>query len=173
MRSGVPRYGFTLKVYTTEPSNLLLVKIKYCLRSNAKACEELGLKRQSYSAHHKKHIGKVMAHCTVGFLFTNTPEQGGKGFLIGCHRCAGFKVPLRDVRHSPKDPVTGRISFRGNPIKQHRGVPYLVDCNVTGSDPGTPSTPCFPLQNLWMHTLIPSVENLVAPSGSCEGAQGL
>ncbi len=35
-------------------------------RGNAKACAELGLERQTYSAHHKSHIGKVMAHCTVG-----------------------------------------------------------------------------------------------------------
>jgi hypothetical protein len=34
-------------------------------RSNAKACEELGIMKQSYSAHHKKHIAKVMVHCTV------------------------------------------------------------------------------------------------------------
>ena len=140
-------------------------------RSNAKACEELGIKRQSYSAHHKGHIGKVMAHCTVGFLFTGSPERGGKGFLIGCHRCAGWKVPLRDIRHSSRDPVTRKITFRGNPIKHHKGVPYLVDCNVSGSNPGTPSSPLFPLQSLWEHNLMGAVENLVAPGGPCEGAQ--
>ena len=113
-------------------------------RSNAKASEELGIKRQSYSAHHKSHIGKVMAHFTVGFLFTGSPERGGKGFLIGCNRCAGWKVPLRDVRHSSKDPVTNRITFRGNPIKHHRGAPYLVDYNVPGSNPGAPSSPLIP-----------------------------
>ena len=165
----VPRYEFASLLYVNEN----LKPITCYDRSNAKACEELGIKRQSYSAHHKKHIGKVMAHCTVGFLFTNSPEEGGKGFLIGCHRCASFRIPLRDIRFSTKDPETGRITFRGNPVKHHRGVPYLVDCNVTGSDPGTPSSPCFPLQSLWEHTLVPSVENLVAPGGPCEGAQGM
>ena len=87
------------------------------------------------------------------------------------HRCAAFKIPLRDIRHSSRDPVTGRVTFRGNPIKHRKGVPYLVDCNVTGSDPGTPSSPCFPLQNLWEHCLVPCIENLVAPGGPCEGAQ--
>ncbi len=38
-------------------------------RSNAKACDELGIKKQSYSAHHKKHIAKVMVHCTVAYCF--------------------------------------------------------------------------------------------------------
>ena len=140
-------------------------------RSNAKACAELGLQRESYSAHHKSHIGKVMAHCTVGYYFDTDVEQGGQGFLIGLHRCANFKVPLRDVRFSTKDPVTNRTSFAGNPIKHRKGVPYLVDCNVTGSNPGTSTVPCFPLQLLWEHSLLPAVQKLVAPGGPCEGAQ--
>jgi hypothetical protein len=107
-------------------------------RHNAKACEELGLKRQSYSAHHKSHIKKVMAHCTVGYLFDTDVENGGEGFLIGLHRCANFKIPLRDVRYSSKDPITGKISFAGNAVKHKKGEPYLVDCNVTGMNAGTP-----------------------------------
>ena len=141
-------------------------------RSNAKACEELGIVRESYSAHHKSHIGKVMAHCTVGYYFDTDVEQGGQGFLIGLHRrCANFKVPLRDVRFSTKDLVTLRTSFAGNPIKHRKGVPYLVDCNVTGSNPGTSTVPCFPLQLLWEHSLMPAVQKLVGPGGPCEGAQ--
>ena len=140
-------------------------------RSNAKTCKELRIPVQSYSAHHKKNIKKVMVHCTVGYCFDGDPENGGEGFLIGCHRCAAFKVPQRDVRYSSKDPNTGRTIFRGNPIKHRRGVPYLVDCNVTGSDPGTPTDPKFPLQKLWEHTLIPSIEALVSPGGPCSGAQ--
>jgi hypothetical protein len=31
-------------------------------RTNAKACAELGIEKQSYSAHHKKHLAKVMVH---------------------------------------------------------------------------------------------------------------
>ena len=31
-------------------------------RTNAKACAELGIAKTSHSAHHKKHIAKVMAH---------------------------------------------------------------------------------------------------------------
>ena len=86
-------------------------------RSNAKACKELGLRRESYSVHHKSHVGKVMGHATVGFLCRGSPENGGKGFLIGLHNEA-FKVPLCDVRYSSKDPLTGRTKYRGNPIKR-------------------------------------------------------
>jgi hypothetical protein len=38
-------------------------------RANAKACAELGIEKESYSAHHKKHIAKVMVHCTVAYCF--------------------------------------------------------------------------------------------------------
>jgi hypothetical protein len=41
---------------------------------------------------------------------------------------------------------------------------------VTGSNPGTPTKPCFPLKALWEHCLIPSVEKLVATGGPCAGA---
>jgi len=140
-------------------------------RSNAKACEELGIKVKSYSAHHKRHITKVMAHCTVGYCFDRNVEDGGQGYLIGLHRCAAYKVPLRDVHFSSKDPDTGRITFKGNPVKHTKGKPYLVDCNVTGSNPGTPTAPCFPLKGVWEHALIPSVEALIAEGGPCEGAQ--
>ncbi len=40
-------------------------------RTNAKACAELGIGKESYSAHHKKHIAKVMVHCT-GFVSMET-----------------------------------------------------------------------------------------------------
>ena len=114
---------------------------------------------------------KVMAHCTVGYLFEGAPENGGKGFLIGCHRCASFKVPLCDICYSSRDPDTGKLKFKGNAVKHSKGIPYLVDCNTTGSDPGTPSSPLFPLQSLWEHFLISAIENLVAPVGPCHGAQ--
>ena len=140
-------------------------------RCNATACAELGLQRQSHSAHHKSHIGKVMAHCTMEYYFDSDVEAGGQGFLIGLNRCANFKVPLRDVRFSSKDPVTNRTTFAGNPIKHHKGVPYLVDCNVTGSRLGTSTVPCLPLQTLWEHSLMPAIKNMVGPGGPCEGAQ--
>ena len=114
---------------------------------------------------------KVMVHCTVGYLFEGDPEKGGQGFLIGCHRCAAFKVPLRDFHYSSRDPDTGKLRFKGNAVKHAKGIPYIVDCNVTGSDPGTASNPLFPLQTLWEHCLVPTIENLIAPEGPCHGTQ--
>ncbi len=66
--------------------------------------------------------------------------------------------------------VSNRTVFKGNAIKHHKGVPYLVNCNVTGSKLGTPTEPSFPLKLLWEHCLIPSVEKLIAPDGPCYGA---
>jgi hypothetical protein len=104
-----------------------------------------------------------MAHCTVRYLFEDDIENGGKVFLIACNRCARFKVPLRDVMFSSRDPVTQRLTFKDNAIKHKKGVPYLVDCNVTD--------PLFPLKYLWEHNFIPNIEALVAPGGLCHGAQ--
>jgi hypothetical protein len=79
-----------------------------CLSAPYK-CEGLqktiGLHKSTYSAQHKSHIGKVTVHCTVGYLYVDDPELGGRGFLIGCNRCAGCKVPLRDIRISTRDPL--------------------------------------------------------------------
>ena len=52
-------------------------------RTNAKACSELGIEKSSHSAHHKKHIAKVMAHCCVGYLFEGNVEDGGEVHAIG------------------------------------------------------------------------------------------
>lgn len=140
-------------------------------RKNAKACPELGIHKQTYSAHHKSHIGKVMAHCTVGYLFNGDVENGGQGFLIALHRCAAYRVPLRDVYYSSRDPVTGKLKYKGNPVKHAAGVPYLQDCNVTGNNGGTPTNPLFPLRKVWEYSLLPVIENLVRVGGLCEGAQ--
>jgi hypothetical protein len=140
-------------------------------RTNGKACPELGIAKQSHSAHHKKHIAKVMAHCCVGYLFAGDVEAGGDGFLIACDRCASYKMPLRNSYHSSRDEATGKLKFKGNELKHAAGVPYLVDCNVTGSDEGTATKPCFPLRKLWEFNLIPAIAQLVDEGGPCEGAQ--
>ena len=139
-------------------------------RPNAKACPELGIPKSSHSAHHKKHIAKVMAHCCVGYLFDGDVEAGGDGFLISCDRCASFKMPLRNSYVLTRDAVTGKLTFKANALKHTKGVPYLVDCAITGSDVGTATKPCFPLRKLWEHTLIPAIAQLVDTGGPCEDA---
>jgi hypothetical protein len=56
----------------------------------------------------------------------------------------------------------------GNNYKKGDGI--AADCNVTGTDRGTPSKPKFPLKALWEHVLIPAFEALVAPGGRYAGA---
>ncbi len=80
-------------------------------------------------------------------------------------------MPLRNSYHSSRDEVTGKLKFKGNEIKHAAGVPFLVDCNVTGSDEGTATKPCFPLRKLWEFTLIPAIAQLVEEGGACAGAQ--
>jgi hypothetical protein len=37
-------------------------------RTFAKMCPALGIEKEVFSVHHKKHISKVMAHATVGIV---------------------------------------------------------------------------------------------------------
>ncbi len=46
----------------------------------------------------------------------------------------------------------------------------LVDCNVKGSDNGTPSEPKFALRTLWEAIILPAYDALTAPGGPAEGA---
>ena len=105
----------------------------------------------------QKHISKVMAHATVGYYFNGSPDNGGEGLLINFQRCQAFKVAQR--------------GYRGKGGKQvKKGDMILTDCNVTGTDLGTPDKPKFALRPLWEFSLLPSLDALVAVGGQCEGA---
>ena len=133
-------------------------------RTFAKACESLGIQKQSFCCQHKSHITKVMGHGTVGYCFDNDPELGGTGYLIGIHRCQSYKVMQKQVREQTVDAVTGKRLSKGNPIKHNRGDLVLTDCNVTGSNYGTASKPKFPLMELWKTVLLPELDALVKVS---------
>jgi len=111
-----------------------------------------------------------MGHGTVGYCFTDDPEKGGTGFLIGLHRCQSYKVMQRRVSEQTMDAVTGKRVSKGNPVKYNRGDLVLTDCNVTGSNYGTPTKPKFPLMALWQNVLLPEIDALVAEGGPCAGA---
>jgi hypothetical protein len=98
-----------------------------------------------------------MAHATVGYFFTGDPEQGGEGILLQFQRCQAFKVAQKSYRGKG-----------GIPVK--KGDMVLTDCNVTGTDVGTPDKPKFSLRLLWEYCLLPSLDALVAIGGQCEGA---
>jgi hypothetical protein len=100
---------------------------------------------------------KVMAHATVGFYFEGNPENGGEGLLIGLNGCQAFKVEQK--------------AYRGKGgVKVVKGDCLLTDCNVTGTDVGSPDKPKFALRALWEYGLLPSLDALVTPGGQCEGA---
>jgi hypothetical protein len=139
-------------------------------RTFAKMCPELGVEKKSFSAHHKSHINKVMGHATVGYMFWDNPENGGKGFLIGLHRCQNFKVVARTTNVTTIDPITKKQKRKGNPVKHKLGDVVLVDCNVKGSDIGTPTDPKFALRTLWEEIILPAYDALTAVGGPAEGA---
>jgi hypothetical protein len=117
----------------------------------------LGIEKEVFSVHHKKNIAKVMAHATVGYCFTGDPENGGDGVLIQMQRCQAFKVAQKAYRGKG-----GRAVIKGDCL--------LTDCNVTGTDAGTPDKPNFALRPLWEFGLLPSFDALVGVGGQCEGA---
>jgi hypothetical protein len=126
-------------------------------RTFAKMCPALGIDKEVFAVHHKKHIRKLMAHATVGYCFTGGPENGGEGILIQLQRCQAYKVAQKGYRGKG-----GRLVKKGELL--------LTDCNVTGTDTGTPDNPKFALKLFWEFCLLPSLDALVAEGGQCEGA---
>ena len=68
------------------------------------------------------------------------------------------------------DAVTGKRVSKGNPVKYNRGDLVLTDCNITGSNYGTPTKPKFPLMALRQNVLLPEMDALVDEGGPCAGA---
>ncbi len=64
------------------------------------------------------------------------------------HCCQSYKVMQRKVSEQTIDAVTGKRVSKGNRVKYNRGDLVLTDCNVTGSNYGTPTKPKFPLMAL-------------------------
>lgn len=126
-------------------------------RTFAKMCPALGIEKEVFAVHHKKHIKKIMAHATVGYCFTGSPESGGDGILLQIQRCQAYKVAQKSYRGKGGQRIT-------------KGDMILTDCNVTGTNTGTPDKPKFALRLLWEHCLFPSLDAVVAVGGKCEGA---
>ncbi len=55
-------------------------------------------------------------------------------------------------------------------MKNKVGDMVPVDCNVKGSDNGSPSNPKFALRTLWEHVILPAYDSLTAVGGPAEGA---
>ena len=122
MRYRISDYSLVAYSYTTlTPANINRTDPSFpsdekwfyglVARTFAKACESLGIKKQTFSCQHKSHITKVMGHGTVGYCFDGNPEQGGDGYLIGLHRCQSYKVMQRKVNEQTLDAQTGKRSL--------------------------------------------------------------
>ncbi len=71
----------------------------------------------------------------------------------------------RKVSEQTLDAVIGKRVSKGNPVKYNMGDLVLADCNVTGSNYGTPTKPKFPLMALWHNVLLPEMDALVKNVG--------
>jgi hypothetical protein len=94
---------------------------------------------------------------SVGYYFDGDPENGGQWLLIALNRCQAFKIAQK--------------SYRGKGgVRVAKGDCLLTDCNVTGTDIGTPGKPKFALKTLWEYDPLPALDALVGPGEQCEGA---
>ena len=137
------------------------------LRNYAKAIGELGIGRHSFSVYHRNHINKTMAVAFTAFAFEDSIDNGGTAHKLGFYRAQSNKVAEKMVRASERQ-ADGRITRSGE-ILRKKGDLYLVDCAVTGSNPGSADNPKFPLKALLESKVFPDVEALVGPGGKFEG----
>jgi hypothetical protein len=137
------------------------------LRSYAKAVGELGIDPKSFSAYHRNHINKCMAVAFTAFAFIDSIENGGIAYKLGLYRAEGHKIAKQMVREAVRQ-ADGSIKYSG-PVVRKKGDLYLVDCAVTGSNPGTLDNPKFPLKGLFENKVFPDIEALVGPGGKFEG----
>jgi hypothetical protein len=79
-------------------------------------------------------------------------------------------VCRKTTKEVTKNKITGRNESKNNAVKNKKGDLVLQDCNVTGTDTGTPSNPKFALKGLWEDCLLPQLDALVVEDGPCAGA---
>ncbi len=68
----------------------------------------------------------------------------------------------KTTKEVTKNKITGRNEFKNNAIKSKKDDLKLMDCNVTGTDTGTPSNPKIASTGLWEGCLLPQLDALVA-----------
>ena len=137
------------------------------LRSYAKAVAEFGFDPKSFSAHHRNQINKCMAVALTAFAFIDSIENGGIAHKLGLYRAQAHKIAKQMVREAVRQ-ADGSIKYSG-PVVRKKDDLYLVDCAVTGSNPGTLDNPKFPLKALFENKVFPDIEALVGPGGKFEG----
>jgi len=137
------------------------------LRNYAKRIASEGVGHHNFAAYHRNHINKTMAVALTAFAFEDSIENGGRAHKLGFYRAQSYKVAKKQVRAAVRQPE-GNVTYSGEVLRR-KGDLYLVDCAVTGSDPGTADKPKFPLKSLFETKVFPDIETLVGPSGKFEG----
>jgi hypothetical protein len=54
-------------------------------RTFAKMCPALGIEKEVFAVHHKKHISKVMAHATLISFWMEIPKMEEKAYKSTCN----------------------------------------------------------------------------------------
>ena len=137
------------------------------LRNHAKKIASNGVGHHTFSAYHRNHINKTMAVGATAFAYKDSIENGGRAHKIGFYRAQSNKVAKKLVRAAVRQP-DGSVQYSGEVLRR-KGDLYMVDCAVTGSDPGTADSPKFPLKSLFETKTFPDIEELVGPGGKFEG----
>jgi hypothetical protein len=144
-----------------------------CSEQMAKHVLSLGL-RNNHTAHTTKNTSQKLWHIavsgTASMVKLRRVENVSSYHVIDA-QVIKYPFGTATIRVGTRQQTTGKLKFKGNELKHAAGVPFLVDCNVTGSDVGTATKPCFPLRRLWEFTLISAIAQLVDVGGACEGAQ--
>jgi hypothetical protein len=136
-------------------------------RRGAKCCHKLDINQQYFKAYHKSHINKVMGIAFTAMAFEDSLDNGGRAEKLAFIRAQGKKVASKTQRKSVRQP-DGSIRYNGDIIR-NKGEVYNVDCCVTGTSSGTPSTPQCPLLPVFLETIFPMVERMVGQDGKYAG----
>ena len=138
-------------------------------RKGAKVCPELGIARAQKETKNTHFIPKIMMVAFVGFAFHGCIESGGTGIKLGLYRAERPRVCLKKggVRER-RDLPDGTYKFDGAVVREYEEA-YMIDCAVTGSARGTPSSPKFDLLTLFKDRVFPKLDALTAAGAAYDG----
>ena len=141
------------------------------LRSRAKSCPSLGIKRVERTAKNMHHINQVMAVAAVGYCFTDDMANGGDGVLLGMYRCQKSQIAQKTQYHMMTLPNGKWKADKSRPAKYKSGDPVMRDATCVAMPSGTPEHPKYDLMSVWLLGLLPLLDKLVGVGGDCEGAK--
>jgi hypothetical protein len=109
----------------------------------------------------------ILYHSKVQYLQALKRTWQGDGLKLGFHRVQAAKIVKRQVREC-RTTEDGKRKFDG-PVIREKGDAFMIDCNVTGANDGTPENLKFALLSLFRDVVFPKIQALVGPGGDYEG----